>query len=84
MIYWKQRARTDKIEAPTKDPTAGKTLAEPLAAASGPGAGARASLDEAKATLLMEAATTRRMAQKSIFISMVASKLACGCGFLTL
>ncbi|KAK0605445.1 hypothetical protein LWI29_026906 [Acer saccharum] len=50
---------SDKSEAPTKDPTAARTVEEPLGIRCG--VGARASL-EAKATVVMVAATTRRKA----------------------
>ncbi|KAL5833768.1 hypothetical protein ACOSQ3_017442 [Xanthoceras sorbifolium] len=55
----------DKTDAPTKDPTAAEA---PLASPAGAGAGAKTSLD-ARATLVMEAATMRTV-QEIFFMSM--------------
>ncbi|KAL5832019.1 hypothetical protein ACOSQ4_017373 [Xanthoceras sorbifolium] len=60
------KAKRDKTDAPTKDPTAAEA---PLASPAGAGAGAKTSLD-ARATLVMEAATMRTV-QEIFFMSMV-------------
>ncbi|KAL5832017.1 hypothetical protein ACOSQ4_017371 [Xanthoceras sorbifolium] len=60
------KAKRDKSDAPTKDPTAAEA---PLDSPAGAGAGAKTSLD-ARATLVMEAATMRTV-QEIFFMSMV-------------